>query len=167
MIIKIITDRIAFNFCISHSLFWFFKLSSFCTTGNCSLVPESKRVCQAWYRISLKGFFFYLLGWRKLLKKRTWRWAVYPIEEPGHFSKGFNPWGPSSLSVYLPPQATLLSSNRHFVMKADVMELSGNLSSRGDPLTLFVFSDSVEVSYSSWLSTKLTTLPPGSVAGIT
>ncbi|GFN74096.1 hypothetical protein PoB_000060200 [Plakobranchus ocellatus] len=41
--------------------------------------------------------------------------------------------------------ATLLSSNRHFVMKADVMELSGNLSSRGDPLTLFVFSDSVEI----------------------
>ncbi|XP_059171147.1 protein ECT2-like [Physella acuta] len=41
--------------------------------------------------------------------------------------------------------ATLLSSNRHFVMKIDVMELSGNLSSRGDPLTLFVFSDSVEI----------------------
>ncbi|RUS82304.1 hypothetical protein EGW08_009936, partial [Elysia chlorotica] len=41
--------------------------------------------------------------------------------------------------------ATLLSSNRHFVMKADVMELSGNLSSRGDPLSLFVFSDSVEI----------------------
>lgn len=41
--------------------------------------------------------------------------------------------------------ATLLSANRHFVMKADVMELSGNLSARGDPLTLFVFSDSVEI----------------------
>ncbi|CAL1534006.1 unnamed protein product, partial [Lymnaea stagnalis] len=41
--------------------------------------------------------------------------------------------------------ATLLSSNRHFVMKVDVMELSGNLSSRGDPLTLFVFSDNVEI----------------------
>ncbi|CAG5118270.1 unnamed protein product [Candidula unifasciata] len=41
--------------------------------------------------------------------------------------------------------ATLLSSNRHFVIKVDVMELSGNLSSRGDPLTLFIFSDSVEI----------------------
>ncbi|XP_012943637.1 protein ECT2 [Aplysia californica] len=41
--------------------------------------------------------------------------------------------------------ATLLSSNRHFVMKVDVMELSGNLSSRGDPLTLFIFSDNVEI----------------------
>ncbi|KAI8772584.1 protein ECT2-like isoform X1 [Biomphalaria glabrata] len=41
--------------------------------------------------------------------------------------------------------ATLLSANRHFVMKVDVMELSGNLSSRGDPLTLFVFSDNVEI----------------------
>ncbi|BFZ06676.1 hypothetical protein BsWGS_09714 [Bradybaena similaris] len=41
--------------------------------------------------------------------------------------------------------ATLLSSNRHFVLKVDVMELSGNLASRGDPLTLFIFSDSVEI----------------------
>ncbi|XP_025421283.1 protein ECT2 isoform X1 [Sipha flava] len=39
----------------------------------------------------------------------------------------------------------LVSSHRSFITKCDVIELSDNLSGRGDHLTIFVFSDVVEV----------------------
>ncbi|XP_003242704.1 protein ECT2 isoform X3 [Acyrthosiphon pisum] len=39
----------------------------------------------------------------------------------------------------------LVSSHRSFITKCDVVELSDNLSGRGDHLTIFVFSDVVEV----------------------
>ncbi|XP_015369394.1 PREDICTED: protein ECT2 isoform X2 [Diuraphis noxia] len=39
----------------------------------------------------------------------------------------------------------LVSSHRSFISKCDVVELSDNLSGRGDHLTIFVFSDVVEV----------------------
>ncbi|XP_050532431.1 protein ECT2 isoform X2 [Daktulosphaira vitifoliae] len=39
----------------------------------------------------------------------------------------------------------LVSSHRSFITKCDVIELSDNLSGRGDHLTIFVFSDIVEV----------------------
>lgn len=42
-------------------------------------------------------------------------------------------------------QATLLSSHRSFLYKVDAIELSNSLSHRGDPLSMFVFSDSMEV----------------------
>ncbi|KAI0240759.1 Protein ECT2 [Lamellibrachia satsuma] len=39
----------------------------------------------------------------------------------------------------------LLSSHRTFVTRVDVVELTDELSGRGDPLSLFVFSDSLEL----------------------
>ncbi|XP_050428640.1 protein ECT2 isoform X3 [Adelges cooleyi] len=39
----------------------------------------------------------------------------------------------------------LVSSHRSFITKCDVIEISDNLSGRGDHLTIFVFSDIVEV----------------------
>lgn len=39
----------------------------------------------------------------------------------------------------------LLSSHRAFVTRVDVVELTDELSGRGDPLSLFVFSDSLEL----------------------
>ncbi|XP_070173283.1 protein ECT2-like [Littorina saxatilis] len=41
--------------------------------------------------------------------------------------------------------ANLLSSHRCFVNRIDVVELSDTAARRGDPLTLFVFNDSIEV----------------------
>ncbi|KAK6195819.1 hypothetical protein SNE40_001172 [Patella caerulea] len=41
--------------------------------------------------------------------------------------------------------ATLLSSHRRFINKVDVIELSDTLSGRGDPLSLFLFTDSIEI----------------------
>ncbi|ESO86405.1 hypothetical protein LOTGIDRAFT_61738, partial [Lottia gigantea] len=41
--------------------------------------------------------------------------------------------------------ATLLSSHRQFTSKIDVIELSDTLSGRGDSLTLFLFTDSIEI----------------------
>lgn len=48
-------------------------------------------------------------------------------------------------------QPHLVSSHRSFITKCDVIELSDNLSGRGDHLTIFVFSDVVEVGYSVFL----------------
>ena len=42
-------------------------------------------------------------------------------------------------------QASLLSSHRTFVTKVDVVELTDELSGRGDNICLFVFSDCIEV----------------------
>ncbi len=42
-------------------------------------------------------------------------------------------------------QANLLSSHRKFVTRIDVVELTSSLSGRGDNLSLFLFSDSLEV----------------------
>ena len=39
----------------------------------------------------------------------------------------------------------LLSSNRAFIMRIDGIELSDELSGRGDHVSLFLFSDSLEV----------------------
>jgi len=44
-------------------------------------------------------------------------------------------------------QPHLVSSHRSFITKCDVIELSDNLSGRGDHLTIFVFSDLVEVGF--------------------
>ncbi|XP_071084886.1 protein ECT2-like isoform X1 [Haliotis cracherodii] len=41
--------------------------------------------------------------------------------------------------------ATLLSSHRSFVDKIDVLELSDTLSGRSDPLSIFLFTDSIEI----------------------
>ncbi|XP_076454134.1 protein ECT2-like [Babylonia areolata] len=41
--------------------------------------------------------------------------------------------------------ATLLSSHRSFVSRIDVVELTDSLCRRGDPLSLFIFTDSIEV----------------------
>lgn len=41
--------------------------------------------------------------------------------------------------------ATLLSSHRNFVNRIDVVELSDQLVRRGEPLSIFVFSDSIEI----------------------
>lgn len=42
-------------------------------------------------------------------------------------------------------QATILSSHRSFVTKADVIELSDELSGRSFSLSLFLFTDTLEV----------------------
>lgn len=42
-------------------------------------------------------------------------------------------------------QATILSSHRSFVIKADVVELSDELCGRNLPLSLFLFTDTLEV----------------------
>jgi hypothetical protein len=63
------------------------------------------------------------------------------------------PWGPVlwesiSISVFMWTfffQATLLSSHRLFVSRIDVVELSDTLAHRGDPLSIFVFTDYLEV----------------------
>ena len=46
-----------------------------------------------------------------------------------------------------PPQATVLSSHRSFLRRLDVLDI-GNPSkgTKGDPLAIFFFSDSMEVS---------------------
>ena len=41
-------------------------------------------------------------------------------------------------------QATVLSSQRAFLRRIDAVDL-GNPNKKGDPITLFLFSDSVEV----------------------
>ncbi|XP_041358738.1 protein ECT2-like [Gigantopelta aegis] len=41
--------------------------------------------------------------------------------------------------------ATLISSHRSFVDRIDVLELSDHLSGRGNPLSLFIFTDSIEI----------------------
>ena len=43
-------------------------------------------------------------------------------------------------------QANLLSAHRKLVSRVDVIEVTSELSGRGDHITLFVFSDSLEVS---------------------
>ena len=45
-------------------------------------------------------------------------------------------------------QANLLSSHRNFISRIDVVELTDMLCHRGDPLSIFVFTDSIEVSLS-------------------
>lgn len=42
-------------------------------------------------------------------------------------------------------QAHLVSSNRNFISRCEVSELTDNLSGRGDSLVLYLFSDSIEV----------------------
>ena len=43
-------------------------------------------------------------------------------------------------------QPHLVSSHRSFIMRCDVIELSDELSGRGDNLVFFLFSDIMEVS---------------------
>ena len=43
-------------------------------------------------------------------------------------------------------QPSLLSAHRSFVRKVDAVEVTSELSGKGDPITLFVFSDTLEVS---------------------
>jgi len=43
-------------------------------------------------------------------------------------------------------QAHLVSSQRCFISRCEVTELSDSLSGRGNPLVLFLFSDVIEVS---------------------
>ena len=42
-------------------------------------------------------------------------------------------------------QPNLLSASRNFILKLDVDEVSDLLAGRGEHLTLFLFSDSIEV----------------------
>lgn len=53
------------------------------------------------------------------------------------------------LVIFVCFQAHLVSSQRCFISRCEVTELSDSLSGRGNPLVLFLFSDVIEVSNSS------------------
>lgn len=44
-------------------------------------------------------------------------------------------------------QPNLLSASRNFIARLDVLDVTGDLLDRGEPVTLFLFSDSLEVSH--------------------
>ena len=47
-------------------------------------------------------------------------------------------------------QPYLLSSHRYLVMRFDMVALADVFCSKGDAVTIFLFSDSIEVSYLSF-----------------
>ncbi len=64
---------------------------------------------------------------------------LHTVTTPLRVNTSARHWQVSSL------QANLLSSHRKFLTRLDVVEMTDSLSGRGDSLTLFLFSDSLEV----------------------
>ena len=55
-------------------------------------------------------------------------------------------WNGSPLFPSLFPQATVLSSHRSFLSRLDLLDVGNpNKATKGDPLSMFLFSDSIEV----------------------
>ena len=55
-------------------------------------------------------------------------------------------WNGPPLFPSLFPQATVLSSHRSFLSRLDLLDVGNpNKATKGDPLSMFLFSDSIEV----------------------